>query len=435
MEMSADVFYDNVNFTSDSGKDTGLKKEKDTDLDKEETCLYSYVDRKPKELQQQNAKPSKVTEPTAPDQGPELGPGPGPGPGPEPEPEPEPEPGPGSGPAASCGGPKRDISRAVAVCLALLCVLLLAALIALGILYNQFKENERDQLQSKYNNVTQERDRLQISYTNVTRQRDQLQTSYTNVTRQRDQLQTSYTNVTSERDQLQTSYTNVTRQRDQLQTSYTNVTRERDQLQTSYSNVTRERELLQTINTNLTRERDQLNTSNTILTRERDQLNTSYTILTRERDDLKNKLCNVTSCSASWEKFGCSCYYVSTVQKNWADSRQDCKDKGADLVIINNRKEQDFLNNLKKKMWIGLSDTVTEGNFTWVDGTPLTTPTYWFSPPAQPDNNLYNADMVDEDCAEIYYTSPRLSNVLPPNTWNDNRCDLTSNFWVCERGI
>ena len=77
MEMSGDVCYENVNFTSDSGKDTGLKKEKDTDLDKKEACLHSYVDRKPKELQQKNAKPSKVTEPTTPDQGP--GPEPGPG--------------------------------------------------------------------------------------------------------------------------------------------------------------------------------------------------------------------------------------------------------------------------------------------------------------------------------------------------------------------
>ena len=40
--------------------------------------------------------------------------------------------------ASSCGGPKRDISRAVAVCLALLCVLQLAALTALGILYSEY---------------------------------------------------------------------------------------------------------------------------------------------------------------------------------------------------------------------------------------------------------------------------------------------------------
>ncbi|XP_067106052.1 C-type lectin domain family 10 member A-like [Osmerus mordax] len=416
MEMSGDVCYENVNFTSESSEDRGLKTEKVPDLDKEETCLYSYVDRKPKELQQQNAEPSKVTEPTTPD------------PGPEPEPGPQP----GPGPALRCGGSKRSISRAVAVCLALLCALLLAAFTALGILYNQFRENERDQLQSKYINVTQERDHLLISYSNMTRLRDQLNTNYANLTRERDQLQTSYTNVTRERDQLQTINTNLTRERDQLQTSYTNVTRERDQLQTINTNLTRERDRLNTINTNLTRERDQLNTSNTILTTERDQLNTINTNLTREKDELKKRLRNVTSCFAGWTQTGCSFYYVSTEQKNWTESRQDCRDRGADLVIINSPKEQEFLNNLTKRVWIGLTDTVTEGNFIWVDGTPLTTPKYWFGP--QPDNDPNTPGSVGEDCVEIYYTAPRHPSAPPPTTWNDKKCD-SDNFWVCERMI
>ncbi|XP_067088045.1 C-type lectin domain family 4 member E-like [Osmerus mordax] len=79
------------------------------------------------------------------------------------------------------------------------------------------------------------------------------------------------------------------------------------------------------------------------------------------------------TCPAGWLKFGCSCYYVSTEKKNWADSRQDCIGRGADLVIINSPEEQAFLNNLNKGVWIGLTDTVTEGTWIWVDGTPLNT--------------------------------------------------------------
>ncbi|XP_046901511.1 C-type lectin domain family 4 member M-like isoform X3 [Hypomesus transpacificus] len=282
---------------------------------------------------------------------------------------------------SGAGGPKRSLSRAAAVCLGLLCALLLAGVVALGVIFTRVKDDKTIK--------TMERDQLQTSNAILTRERDQLNTSYTNLTRERDQLQISYTNLTRERDQLQSSYTNLTRERNQLQSSYTNLTSERDQLQTSYTN------------------------------------------LTRERDDLKRRLCNVTSCSVDWLKFGCSCFYVSTEKKNWAESRKDCRDRGADLVIINSPEEQLFLNNFTKRVWIGLTDTVTEGNFTWVDGTPLTTPKYWYD--KQPDNHVY-AGNVDEGCAEIYYPSPADTNVVLPKTWNDNRCDY-KNYWVCERGI
>ncbi|XP_062334220.1 macrophage mannose receptor 1-like [Osmerus eperlanus] len=303
--------------------------------------------------------------------------------------------------------PEKRIYRVAAVCLGLLCLFILAGVIALGVKNTSFSdENIIQTMKSK---------KLQTSNTILTRERDQLNASNTNLTRERDQLQTSNTILTRERDQLNTSYANLTRVRDQLNASNTILTRERDQLNTSYAN--------------LTRVRDQLNASNTNLTRERDQLNTSNTILTRERDDLKRRLCDVTSCTAGWQKFGCSCYYVSTGKNNWADSRQDCRDRGADLVIINSPEEQDFLNNLNKNVWIGLTDTVTEGNFIWVDGTPLTTPTYWWA--SQPDNYANTPGSVGEDCAEIYYAP---SEVPPPRTWNDNKCEFR-NYWVCEKGI
>ncbi|XP_046901505.1 C-type lectin domain family 4 member M-like [Hypomesus transpacificus] len=328
--------------------------------------------------------------------------------------------------------PEERVYRAAAVCLGLLCIFILAAVTALGVIFTRVSEDntnltrERKQLNTSYTNLSRERDQLQTSYNNLTRERKQLNTSYTNLSRERDQLQTSYTNLTRERDQLNTSYTNLSRESDQLNTSYTNLSRERDQLQTSYTNLTRERDQLQTSYNTLTRERDQLQTSYTNLTKERDQLQTSYNTLTRESDDLKRRMCEDLD---GWRRFGWSCYYVSTEKKNWAGSRQDCRDRGADLVIINSPKEQEFLNNLHKKVWIGLNDTVTEGNFAWVDGTPLTTPTYWWG--SQPDNYPNTPGNDGEDCAEIYY-SP--SDVPPPLTWNDNRCN-SDNFWVCERRI
>uniref|UniRef100_A0A8C1GVC6 C-type lectin domain-containing protein n=1 Tax=Cyprinus carpio TaxID=7962 RepID=A0A8C1GVC6_CYPCA len=40
-----------------------------------------------------------------------------------------------------------------------------------------------------------------------------------------------------------------------------------------------------------------------------------------------------------WKCYQSSLYYVSSQKKNWTESRKDCKDRGADLIIINNEQE------------------------------------------------------------------------------------------------
>ncbi|XP_049327983.1 C-type lectin domain family 4 member M-like [Astyanax mexicanus] len=260
--------------------------------------------------------------------------------------------------------------RLAAVGLGLLCVLLLTAITVLWIQFNHLTA-ERDQLQTSYTNLTAERHQLQTSNTNLTAERDQLQTSYTNLTAERDQLQTSNTNLTAERDQLQTSYTNLTAQRDQLQTSYTNLTAERDQLQA-------------------------------------------------ERDGLQRRFSELAA-RDGWIYFSSSLYYVSTEKKIWSESRNNCRKRGSDLVIINSREEQVFINTLIKdqKVWIGLSDGETEGVWKWVDGSELITG-FWY--PGEP--NSYG----DEDCGLYGYGSD------PVNNWADYPCN-THFFWICEKRI
>uniref|UniRef100_A0A4W5N7X3 C-type lectin domain-containing protein n=1 Tax=Hucho hucho TaxID=62062 RepID=A0A4W5N7X3_9TELE len=119
----------------------------------------------------------------------------------------------------------------------------------------------------------------------------------------------------------------------QLQTRYNNLTKERDQLQTRYNNLTKERDQLQ-----------------------------------MEKDDLMEKFSN-----PSWNKFKSCWYFVSTENKTWNESRQNCVERRADLVIINSIEEQRFLFGLNKRVWIGLTDSETEGSWKWVDGTPLKT--------------------------------------------------------------
>ncbi|XP_035381863.1 CD209 antigen-like protein C [Electrophorus electricus] len=172
----------------------------------------------------------------------------------------------------------------------------------------------------------------------------------------------------------------------------------RDQLQRGYDNMTKERDRLLDINNNLTLERD--------------QLQSSYDNLTMERDAIQQKR---EMCFKGWRKFGSSYYYFSNERKNWAESRQYCREMGADLVIINSREEQEFIKEVNIYAWIGLSDAQTEGNWKWVDGSPLTT-VYWRK--GEP-----NDAHKDEDCA-VY-----LNEVVSLNTWNDIPCSYEAG-WI-----
>ncbi|XP_071244887.1 CD209 antigen-like [Salvelinus alpinus] len=219
----------------------------------------------------------------------------------------------------------------VAVCLGLLCVPL-AWIIGLSVYYNRAIKDSEDERYTLFQSFS-------FYKTNASAERDQLQTKYNNLTEERDQLQTKCNNLTEERDQLQTRYNNLTEERDQLQTKYNNLTEERDQLQTRYNNLTEERDQLQTKYNNLTEDRDQLQTTYNNLTEERDQLQTRYNNLTTEKDRLQNLFCEKT-CSDGWKKCECSCYFISTEKNTWEESRQDCLERGTDLVIINSREEQ-----------------------------------------------------------------------------------------------
>ncbi|KAG9329496.1 hypothetical protein JZ751_004448 [Albula glossodonta] len=182
-----------------------------------------------------------------------------------------------------------------------------------------------------------------------------------------------------------------------------------------YSALKDERDQLLTNYNSLTAERDELQTNYNSLTAERDQLQTNYNTLTAERDQLLRKL-GQFSRPQGWTNFSSSSYYISKEKKTWSESRQYCRDKGADLVIINNEEEQTFLQNFGHT-WIGLTDSENEGTWKWVDGTTLTTGYWSFK---QPDN-WYN-----EDCAAIQPKDGTLQ------SWNDRFCSDRIQ-WVCEK--
>ncbi|XP_064859390.1 C-type lectin domain family 4 member E-like, partial [Oncorhynchus nerka] len=259
-----------------------------------------------------------------------------------------------------------------------------------------------------------------VSFHHDSTEREQLQDSYNTLTKERDQLQTSYNTLTKERDLQRTSYNTLIKERDLQRTSYNTLIKERDLQRTSYNTLIKERDLQRTSYNTLTKERDLQRTSYNTLTKERDQLQTEKVFLRERLSNLKQ------NCPAGWQKFEPSWYFLSNDAKTWNESREDCLERGADLVIINSDKEQEFLFNLNKRVWIGLTDSITEGTWRWVDGTPLTNPRYWHKP--QPDNGAGRLDYGEEDCVEIR------KDQRPLEAWNDLSCDRKI-YWVCEKVV
>ncbi|XP_034096532.1 hepatic lectin-like [Gymnodraco acuticeps] len=112
-------------------------------------------------------------------------------------------------------------------------------------------------------------------------------------------------------------------------------------------------------------------------------------------------------CPDSWERHGGKCYYLSIIKATWTQSRAECRRTGGDLVQIESREEQTFLQQKVRvqmtgdedKFWIGLTDSVTEGAWLWTDGSALDRSLAFWST-GEPDNYKGN-DTMEEDCARM----------------------------------
>ncbi|KAJ8334898.1 hypothetical protein SKAU_G00405370 [Synaphobranchus kaupii] len=107
-------------------------------------------------------------------------------------------------------------------------------------------------------------------------------------------------------------------------------------------------------------------------------------------------------CPRGWKIHQGSCYYFSTEKMNWAQSQQYCISREAHLVIVKDLQEQNFLwSNAGEGHWIGLNDQETEGQWVWVDNTPLDKSATQFWWPNEPDNWTGGGDRSGEDCGSL----------------------------------
>lgn len=114
------------------------------------------------------------------------------------------------------------------------------------------------------------------------------------------------------------------------------------------------------------------------------------------------------------------CYRVFTAAMDWDAARMACGTWGGapglgHLASIGDAAEQAFVAPLvAQATWIGGGDAVTEGVYTWTDGTPWS---YELWAPNEPN------DTTVEDC--VFMRSD--------GTWDDHDCDFAWPAYLCER--
>uniref|UniRef100_A0A8C0J307 C-type lectin domain-containing protein n=1 Tax=Chelonoidis abingdonii TaxID=106734 RepID=A0A8C0J307_CHEAB len=98
-------------------------------------------------------------------------------------------------------------------------------------------------------------------------------------------------------------------------------------------------------------------------------LSSSITLYISARPRARCKLCPM-----DWLSHRGKCYWFSKDSKNWTESRADCSAKSSRKLVIQDQEEMEFIQNVtrgKYHVWLGLSVTSAEKNWTWVDNSVL----------------------------------------------------------------
>ncbi|KAM5238000.1 low affinity immunoglobulin epsilon Fc receptor [Ctenodactylus gundi] len=137
--------------------------------------------------------------------------------------------------------------------------------------------------------------------------------------------------------------------------------------------------------------------------------------LRMEIGESKGSVCS--TCPAEWLRFRHKCYYFGKGKKQWIQARFTCEDMEGRLVSIHSTDEQDFLTKHahKEGSWIGLRDLDMEGEFVWMDGSPMDYSNWQLGEP--------NNAEPSEDCVMMKGSGK----------WNDAHCRSWLDAWVCER--
>ncbi|CAM4466180.1 unnamed protein product [Leuciscus chuanchicus] len=320
------------------------------------------------------------------------------------------------------------------VCLGLICVLLLVfitlyiTITAERDLLKSYKNTVEEfnhtiiSLQDNYTDLMTEKDQLKNSFSSLSQKKLELETRVNDLSAEKSQLQGSYDSLNQKKLELERKVTSldgelkkkastragsrclvlmtvclglicvlllvfitlytitITAERDllkshkntveefnhtiiSLQDNYTDLMAEKDQLKNNFNSLSQKKLELETRVNDLSAEKSQLQRSVDALNQKKLELETKVTSLSEE---LKKET------SKQGYQWGQNYLFTSSEPMSWSESRKFCRDRGADLIIINTEEKQRFIKSfIKDTVWIGLSDIEIEGNMKWVDNSPL----------------------------------------------------------------
>ncbi|XP_060590358.1 C-type lectin domain family 17, member A-like isoform X2 [Ruditapes philippinarum] len=131
-----------------------------------------------------------------------------------------------------------------------------------------------------------------------------------------------------------------------------------------------------------------------------------------------------TSCPDAWVAYKGSCYLFAHDQsQTFTEAEHFCNQHSSHLVHINDVHENNFLQQFlthftSNDWWIGLSDTVIESEYKWIDSNTIADYVEWG--PHEPNNNH------NEDCCII--------NRQEGFKWADVKCSLQFQP-ICEKNV
>ncbi|XP_065419943.1 killer cell lectin-like receptor subfamily F member 1 [Chrysemys picta bellii] len=136
------------------------------------------------------------------------------------------------------------------------------------------------------------------------------------------------------------------------------------------------------------------------------------------RSHLRQSLCELPQ-SSSAEGSGCKlcprhwvlhrdkCYWLSEEDQYWSRGRDDCSRRRSHLLVIQDREELEFTQNLtgnQNPVWIGLNITSPGKKWTWVDGSPLNQTLFTVSGPAEENScSAVKKNQIKSEICNTHY--------------------------------